>query len=160
MSISQADIALKVGVSRTAVSHVLNGRPHMVGPEVRERILNVVEAVGYHRNALVRALKSNRTHVVGIIVPQAGVSFFSDIIQAAETSAVMHHNFRHLPIKFRFKSCSASSARIRRASCHEVQREGMQAPYKAKENGAGCVQAGAEFLHKVQITRRRRYPPP
>ena len=88
MSISQADIARQVGVSRTAVSHVLNGRPHMVGPEVRERILSIVETVGYHRNALVRALKSNRTHVVGIIVPRDVLSFFSEIVQAAESSAM------------------------------------------------------------------------
>ncbi len=87
MSITQADIARRVGVSRTAVSHVLNGRSYMVGPEVRERILTAVETAGYHRNALVRALKANRTHVVGIIVPGETISFFVQIIEAAEAAA-------------------------------------------------------------------------
>ena len=87
MSISQTAIARQVGVSRTAVSHVLNGRTHMVGPEVRERILEAVEVSGYHRNALVKALKSNRTHVIGILVPELSVSFFSEVVRSAEREA-------------------------------------------------------------------------
>ena len=90
MSVSQATISRQVGVSRTAVSHVLNGRGHMVSDETRKRIIEAVEASGYHRNALVRALRANRTHVVGIIVPGAGFSFFSEIIRAAETEASAH----------------------------------------------------------------------
>ena len=87
MSISQLEIARLVGVSRTAVSHVLNGRTHMVGPEVRGRILEAVEVSGYHRNALVKALKANRTHVIGIVVPELKVSFFSEIVRAVEREA-------------------------------------------------------------------------
>ena len=90
MSVSQATISRQVGVSRTAVSHVLNGRGHMVSDETRERILKAVEASGYHRNALVRALRSNRTHVVGIVVPDADFSFFGKMIQAAEKEASAH----------------------------------------------------------------------
>ena len=87
VSISQTAIAQKVGVSRSAVSHVLNGRSHMVGPELRERIMEAVEASGYHRNALVKALRSNRTHVIGIIMPELKVSYFSDIIGTIEAEA-------------------------------------------------------------------------
>lgn len=90
MSVSQSTISRQVGVSRTAVSHVLNGRGHMVSEETRKKIIEAVEASGYHRNALVRALRSNRTHVVGIVVPAAGFSFFSEIIRAAETEASSH----------------------------------------------------------------------
>lgn len=90
MSISQATIALQVGVSRTAVSHVLNGRCHMVSADTRARILKAVEVGGYHRNALVRALRSNRTHVIGVVVPDAGFSFFGQIIRAVETKAGTH----------------------------------------------------------------------
>ncbi|XHR27137.1 MAG: LacI family DNA-binding transcriptional regulator [Chthoniobacteraceae bacterium] len=90
MVISQQKIADRVGVSRTAVSHVLNGRGHMVSAEVRENILEVAAALGYRRNALVRALRSNRSNVVGIIVPEGGVSFFNDIIRAAEDKAKTH----------------------------------------------------------------------
>lgn len=90
MGISQAEIGRQGGVSRTAVSHALNGRPHMVGPAHAGTGLDAVNAAGYHRNALVRALKANRTHVVGIIVPEEGVSFFPEIIRGAETEAQSH----------------------------------------------------------------------
>jgi LacI family transcriptional regulator len=90
MSISQSTIASQVGVSRTAVSHVLNGRGHMVSADTRARILKAVEIGGYHRNALVRALRSNRTHVIGVVVPDAGFSFFGKIIRGVETKASMH----------------------------------------------------------------------
>jgi DNA-binding LacI/PurR family transcriptional regulator len=59
----------------------------MVSSETRERILAAVEVAGYHRNALVRALKANRTHMAGIIVPEVKLSFFTDIIMGAETEA-------------------------------------------------------------------------
>ncbi|MEI8309449.1 MAG: LacI family DNA-binding transcriptional regulator [Verrucomicrobiota bacterium] len=87
MSVSQTVISQQVGVSRSAVSHVLNGRGNMVSADTRKRIHQALEANGYHRNALVRALKENRTHVIGIIVPEVGHSFFAEIIEAAENQA-------------------------------------------------------------------------
>jgi len=90
MNVSQMTISKQVGVSRSAVSHVLNGRGHMVSAETRKRIEEALNANGYHRNALVRALKENRTHVIGIIVPSGGLSFFTEIIDAAENQASAH----------------------------------------------------------------------
>ena len=87
MSVSQTVISQQVGVSRSAVSHVLNGRGNMVSADTRKRIHQALEANGYHRNALVRALKENRTHVIGIIVPEVGHSFFAEVIEAAENQA-------------------------------------------------------------------------
>lgn len=87
MSISQTSLARQLGVSRSAVSHVLNGRDHMVSTETKERILAAVEVAGYHKNALVRALRTNRTNMAGIIVPEAKLSFFTDIIVGAEREA-------------------------------------------------------------------------
>lgn len=85
--LSQAALARQLQISRSTVSHVLNGRGHLIRPEVRKRIEDAVQASGYHRNGLVRALKSKRSHVVGIIVPEIGRSFFSEIIRAAEKEA-------------------------------------------------------------------------
>jgi|GEM_PF-1039350 len=87
MRVSQASISQQVGVSRTAVSHVLNGREHMVSEETRQRIMEVVEASGYHRNAIVRALKTSRSHVIGIVVAEAALSRFADLIHHVERAA-------------------------------------------------------------------------
>lgn len=85
--VSHRTIAESVGVSRAAVSHVLNGREHMVSEATCKKILNAVKETGYHRNALVRALKSDTTHVVGILVPTMDLSVFSNIVCGAELVA-------------------------------------------------------------------------
>ncbi|WPJ96756.1 LacI family DNA-binding transcriptional regulator [Coraliomargarita algicola] len=90
MSISQTKLAQQLGVSRSAVSHVLNGREHMVGEETRERILAAIRESGYHKNALVRALKANRTDIIGIIVPETSMSFFNSIIRGVEMEAQLN----------------------------------------------------------------------
>lgn len=87
MSISQTSLARQLGVSRSAVSHVLNGREHMVGAETRGRILAAIEQSGYHKNALVRALRTHRTHTAGVIVPETSLSFFTEIIRGVEREA-------------------------------------------------------------------------
>lgn len=87
MSISQTELAKKLGVSRSAVSHVLNGREHMVGSETRERIVQAIKENGYHRNALVRAMKTSRSNIIGIIVPETSISFFNDVIRGVEIEA-------------------------------------------------------------------------
>lgn len=90
MGVTQTKISQEVGVSRSAVSHVLNGRTHMVSAETCNRILKALDDHGYHKNALVRALRANRTHVVGIVVPNAGFHFYSEIVRAAEKEAGDH----------------------------------------------------------------------
>ncbi|MDR1280025.1 MAG: LacI family transcriptional regulator [Opitutaceae bacterium] len=89
-SLSQAAIARQLQVSRSTVSHVLNGRGHLIRPETRKKVEDALKASGYQRNGLVRALKTRRSHVVGIIVPEIGRSFFSEIIRAAENEAREH----------------------------------------------------------------------
>ena len=62
----------------------------MVSAETCSRILKALDENGYHKNALVRALRANRTHVVGIVVPNAGFHFYSEIVRAAEKEAGDH----------------------------------------------------------------------
>jgi LacI family transcriptional regulator len=86
MAVSQQTIAERVGVSRTAVTHVLNGRDERVSPAIRKRILRVVEESGYHRNVLVRAMQQQRTQVLGLVVTNAG-GFFSRLVASIEAAA-------------------------------------------------------------------------
>ena len=43
------DVARRAGVSQKTVSRVINDAPH-VRPEIRERVLRVVEELGYRPN--------------------------------------------------------------------------------------------------------------
>lgn len=71
------DIAELAGVSRSTVSRVINDDPR-VSPAVRQRVKNIIEAVGYHPNAAARALASRRSGVFGLVIPQPFGSIYND----------------------------------------------------------------------------------
>lgn len=65
MSITQKDIAAKLGVSQRLVSYALNGRKG-VGEKMRRRILQTAEELGYTPNHVARALVTGRTHQIAL----------------------------------------------------------------------------------------------
>jgi DNA-binding LacI/PurR family transcriptional regulator len=62
-----ADVALRAGVSRAAVSFAMNGRPG-VGDETRARILRAAEELGWRPSAPARALTQARAGAVGLVL--------------------------------------------------------------------------------------------
>jgi len=62
------DVARRAGVARSTVSHALSGKRH-VASSTRDRIIAVVNELGYQPNAAARSLVSRRTMTVGLIVP-------------------------------------------------------------------------------------------
>jgi LacI family transcriptional regulator len=71
------DIAKKAGVSRSTVSRVVNDHPH-VREEVRKRVWEVIKSTGYHPNAAARTLASQRSWMIGLVLPRSVSSFFID----------------------------------------------------------------------------------
>ncbi len=71
------DIARQAGVSRSTASRVVNGHPN-VRAEVRQRVLDVVQETGYHPNAAARTLASQRSRMIGLVLPRTVSSFFTD----------------------------------------------------------------------------------
>ena len=71
--VTMSDIALKAGVSRTAVSHVLGGG-HLesvrVSEATRQRILNAADSLGYRPNQLARAVALGKTRMIGYLVSE------------------------------------------------------------------------------------------
>jgi DNA-binding LacI/PurR family transcriptional regulator len=62
------DVARAAGVSRTTVSHALNGRSD-VSPATRERVIAVAEDLGYSASRTARALRSGRTGAIALQLP-------------------------------------------------------------------------------------------
>jgi LacI family transcriptional regulator len=62
------DVAAAAGVSVTTVSRVLNDKDD-VAPETSLRVREVIRELGYASNLAARSLRSQRTNVVGLIVP-------------------------------------------------------------------------------------------
>ena len=63
---SITDVARIAGVSYQTVSRVINDASD-VSAETRQRILEVIEDVGYRRNRVATALVTNRSTAVGIV---------------------------------------------------------------------------------------------
>lgn len=61
------DVAREAGVAVGTVSRYINGLPIRVGN--RERIAQVIEELGYRRNSAAASMKTNTTHIVGMLVP-------------------------------------------------------------------------------------------
>lgn len=69
--ITMSDIAKRAGVSRSAVSLVLNDRPNSGIPEAtRQRILQTAVELGYRPNQLARAVASGKTRMIGYLVSE------------------------------------------------------------------------------------------
>jgi DNA-binding LacI/PurR family transcriptional regulator len=82
--LKQAEIAKLAGVSQATVSRVLKGDPQ-VNAEMRERVLAVVQQLGYVPDARAQSLRSQRTRLLGLVIHRApdalaGDPFFSALI--------------------------------------------------------------------------------
>lgn len=62
------DVAQRVGVARTTVSHALSGK-RPVAAVTRARVLAAAAELGYQSNALARSLRERRTSIVGLSLP-------------------------------------------------------------------------------------------
>ena len=62
------DVAAEAGVSIATVSRVVNGR-YGVAPSTSSRVQAVIDDLGYESSLVARSLRSHRTSVIAIIVP-------------------------------------------------------------------------------------------
>lgn len=77
------DVALKADVSIATVSRVLNGSRY-VSPDLRERVVNAMQALGYQPNAIAQGLRRQATHSVGLLIPRINEPFFAQFAFALE----------------------------------------------------------------------------
>jgi LacI family transcriptional regulator len=81
-----SDVAKEAGVSTMTVSRVLNGRGE-ISQETRERVQQVIDKLGYRPSSVARNLKTQRTHTIGLIVPDITNPFFPEVVRGAEDQA-------------------------------------------------------------------------
>jgi DNA-binding LacI/PurR family transcriptional regulator len=68
------DVARVAGVSYQTVSRVLNDSPRL-RPETRQRVLDVIEELGYRPNQAARALVTSKSNVIGVLVATRAAAY-------------------------------------------------------------------------------------
>ena len=80
------DVARNAGVSTATVSRVISNYNH-VSDDTRARVLRAIEELQFVPNAMARGLKSNRSGLIALLVPEIVNSFFTTIAHGVEAVA-------------------------------------------------------------------------
>ncbi len=83
------DVARESGVSVFTVSAVVNNKRH-VGKRLRDRVEAAIRKLNYRPNLVARSLAKQRTHTIGMIVPDIANPFFPMVVRGAEDAAQKH----------------------------------------------------------------------
>src|SRR6201998_3979956 len=83
------DVAREARVSVFTVSAVVNHKSH-VGKKLRERVEAAIRKLNYRPNLIARSLAKQRTHTIGMIVPDIANPFFPMVVRGAEDAAQKH----------------------------------------------------------------------
>jgi LacI family transcriptional regulator len=75
--LSLEDIARLSGVSRSTVSRVINDQPY-VSQKNREKVLRIIREHNFQPNLAARALASQRSRVIGVLIPHDVSDLFAD----------------------------------------------------------------------------------
>jgi LacI family transcriptional regulator len=82
---TMSDVARAAGVDVSTVSRALNERTAgMLRPETVERVMAAAEELDYRPNALARGLRTQRSHTIGMIIPDLTNPFFPPVVRGLE----------------------------------------------------------------------------
>jgi LacI family transcriptional regulator len=79
-AITIRDVARTAGVSVSTVSRVLNDKDD-VAPETYEKVRDVIREMGYTSSLAARSMRSRRTNVIGLIMPDVGDPFSVQVMR-------------------------------------------------------------------------------
>jgi LacI family transcriptional regulator len=85
-SVTIKDVAKAAGVSIQTVSRVINNKKELT-QETRGRVLQVIDQMGYRPNTLARSLVSQRSHTIGVTIPDIVNPFFAEIVLGIQEKA-------------------------------------------------------------------------
>lgn len=89
---SLSDIARQLGVSKTLVSLVLNGKAkeHRIGDEVSNKVKKLAKELNYKPNQIAKGLRTGRTNTIGLIIADIANPFFGKLGREIEKEAARH----------------------------------------------------------------------
>ena len=84
------DVAEHAGVSVRTVSNVVNNYVY-VSDDTRQKVQRSLDELGYQMDYVARGLRSGRTNMVALVVPQLAEPYFAQLAQAVIRAAARHH---------------------------------------------------------------------
>jgi len=81
------DIARELGVSPSTVSRALKDHPD-ISPATKKLVNELAEKLKYRPNAVALSLRSRKTNIIALMVPEIVHHFFSSVISGIEEVAL------------------------------------------------------------------------
>jgi DNA-binding LacI/PurR family transcriptional regulator len=90
--VTMRDVARKAGVSPGTVSRVLSGTTTTVpiSEETQKRVMDAVEELGYFPNMAARSLRTQRTHLIAIMIADISNPFYHSIVRTIQDVVRVH----------------------------------------------------------------------
>ncbi len=86
-AVTLKQVAEAAGVHFSTVSRALNPATRArVKPQIAARVLQTAERLGYRTNALASSLRTRRSHVIGMVVPDIMSLLFPPILEGVEAT--------------------------------------------------------------------------
>lgn len=83
------DIAKELNISAATVSRALNNNPK-ISKSTCDLVMATATKMNYKQNKLAQALKSGKSHNIGVIVPRINTNFFASVIRGIEEELYSH----------------------------------------------------------------------
>jgi len=83
------DVAGYAGVSIATVSKIMNGKDEHISDGTRQRVLEVIEELGYVQNSMAKGLKESNTRTLGLVIPDID-NAFPEMAKGAQDEAFLH----------------------------------------------------------------------
>lgn len=80
------DVAGIAGVSKSTVARALSGASN-INNETREKVVKAAQSIGYERNHLAQSLRSGRSGMYGLVVPDIANPFWAEVARGAQDKA-------------------------------------------------------------------------
>jgi LacI family transcriptional regulator len=81
-----ADIAKELNITPATVSRALNNHP-AISEKTKKSVNQTAKRLNYKRNRIASSLRSGKSHVIGVLIPSAEISFFGSIVHGIESMA-------------------------------------------------------------------------
>ncbi len=85
-AITIKDLAAQLNISVSTVSRALKDNPE-ISQQTRKTVQALAKELGYRPNPIAVALKTHKSHTIGVIVPQIVSTFFANVVKKIEEIA-------------------------------------------------------------------------